>query len=124
MGYQPNPDISLLSIRENKDHLKEVMLNDKSEYESNTNYISLKQQNIHNQAENTAADISYRCISCIDCKDRVNNEHIENISVREEVEQDLIDKSVQLTLETVVQPLNCFSYITQWSSYQIIKTLH
>ena len=96
MGYQANPDISLLSIRENKDHLKDVMLNDESEHESNTNYISLKQQNILNQVENTTADISYRCISCIDCKDCVNNEHIENISIREEVEQDLIDKSVQV----------------------------
>ena len=37
MGYQANPDISLLSIRENKDHLKNVMLNDESEYESITN---------------------------------------------------------------------------------------
>ena len=45
MGYQANPDISLLSIRENKDHLKDVMLNDESEYESNTNYFSLKCSN-------------------------------------------------------------------------------
>ena len=96
MGYQANPDISLLSIRENKDHLKDVMLNDESEYESNTNYFSLKQQNTFNQVENAATEISYRCISCRDCKDCVNNEHIENISIREEVEQDLIDKSVQV----------------------------
>ena len=96
MGYQPNPDISLLSIRENKDHLKDVMLNDESEYESNTNYFSLKQQNIFNLVENAATEISYRCISCRDCKDCLNNEHIENISIREEVEQDLIDKSVQV----------------------------
>ena len=70
------------------------MLNDESEYESNTNYFSLKQQNIFNLVENAATEISYRCISCRDCKDCLNNEHIENISIREEVEQDLIDKSV------------------------------
>ena len=46
MGYQANLDISLLSIRENKDHLKDVMLNDESECESNANYFYLKQQNI------------------------------------------------------------------------------
>ena len=96
MGYQVNPDISLLSIRENKDHLKDIILNDESEYESNTNYFSLKQQNIFNLVENAATEISYRCISCRDCKDCLNNEHIENISIREEVEQDLIDKSVQV----------------------------
>ena len=95
MRYQVNPDISLLSIRENKDHLKDIMLNDESAYESNTNYFSLKQQNIFNLVENAATKISYCCISCRDHKDCLNNEHIENISVREEVEQDLIDKSVQ-----------------------------
>ena len=96
MRYQVNPDISLLSIRENKDHLKDIILNDESEYESNTNYFSLKQQNIFNLVENAATEISCRCISCRDCKDCLNNEHIENISIREEVEQDLIDKSVQV----------------------------
>ena len=83
-------------IRENKDHLKDVMLNDESEYESDINYFSLKQQNIFNQEENAATEISYCCIGCRDCKDCHNNEHIENISIREEVEQDLIDKSVQV----------------------------
>ena len=96
MGYQANPDISLLSIRENKDHLKDVMLNDESEYESNTSYFSLKQQNIFNQVENAATEMSYRCISCRNCKDCLNNEHIENVSIRKEVKQDLIDKSVQV----------------------------
>ena len=96
MGYQVNPDISLLSIRENKDHLKDIILNDESEYESNTNYFSWKQQNIFNLVENAANEISYRCISCRDCKDCLNNEHSENISIREEVDQDLLDKSVQV----------------------------
>ena len=61
------------------DHLKDVMLNDESEYESNTNYFSWKQQDIFNQVENAATEISYRCISCRDYKDCLNNEHIENI---------------------------------------------
>ena len=42
MGYQANSDISLMSITENKDHLKDVMLNEELEYESNTNYFFLK----------------------------------------------------------------------------------
>ena len=95
MGYQANSDIFLLSIRENKYHLKDVLLNDESEYESNTNSFSLKQQNIFNQVENAATKISY-CNNCRDCKDCVNNVQIKNISIREEVEQDLIDKSVQV----------------------------
>ena len=55
----------------------------------------MKQQNIFNQIENAATKISY-CNNCRDCKDCDNNEHIENISIREEVKQDLIDKSVQV----------------------------
>ena len=96
MGYQANPDISLLSIRENKDHLKDVMLNNESEYESNTNCFSWKQQNVFNQVENAATEISFRCISGRDCKDCLNNEHVGNVSIREEVEQGLIDKSVEV----------------------------
>ena len=61
-----------------------------------TNYFSLKQQNVFNQVENAATKISCRCISCRDCKDCLNNEHTENVSIREDVEQDLIDKSVQV----------------------------
>ena len=95
MGYQVNPDISLLSIRGNKDHLKDIILNDESEYESNTNYFSFKQQSMFNLVKNVATKISYCCISCRDCKDCLNNKHIENISIREEVKQDLINKSVQ-----------------------------
>ena len=95
MGYQVNPDISFLSIRENKGHLKDIMLNDESEYESNTT------SNIFDLVENAATEISYCCISCRDCKDCFNNEHIENISIREEVEQDLIDKSVQVNTENL-----------------------
>ena len=72
------------------------MLHDESEYESNTNCFSLKQRNIFDQVENVLTEISYCCIRCRDCKDCLNNEHIENISIREEVEQDLIDKSVQV----------------------------
>ena len=98
MGYQANLDISLLNVRENKDHLKDVMLNHESEYKSNTNYFSLKQQNIFNQVENAATEISYCCISCRDRKDCLNKEHIENISIRE-VKQDLIDKSIQVNTE-------------------------
>ena len=57
-----------------------------------------QQKNIFNQVENAATKISYCCISSRDCKDCVNNEHIENIIIREEVEQDLIDNSVQVNI--------------------------
>ena len=109
MGYQTNLDISFLIIRENKDHLKGIILNDESEYESNTNYFSLKQQNMFTQVENAANEISYCCISCRECRHCLNNEHIENISIKEEVEQDLMDKSVQLNCML----LSCRVYVSE-----------
>ena len=53
------------------------------------------------QVENAATEISYCCISCRDCKDCLNNKHIENISIREEVEQGLINKSVQVNIQNL-----------------------
>ena len=50
---------------------------------------------------------------CRDCKDFINTEHIENISIKEDSEQGLIDKSVHVN---VAQQLNFHLYIIQWSS--------
>ena len=52
-----------------------------------------------NLVENAATEISYRCIRCRDCKDCLNNEHIKKISIRKEVEQDSLDKSVKVNTE-------------------------
>ena len=49
-----------------------------------------------NQVENAATKISYRCISYRNCKDCLSNEHIENINIRGEVEQDSVNKSIQV----------------------------
>ena len=56
------------------------------------------------------AEKSFRCR---DCKDFINTEHTENISIKEDSEQGLIDKSVHVN---VAQQLNFHLYITQWSS--------
>ena len=49
---------------------------------------------IFNMAEEAGSEISYRCVKCRSCKDCKNHDNIETTSIREEIEQDLINKSV------------------------------
>ena len=50
-------------------------------------------------AEDTGTQISYRCVNCRGCKTCKENAQYENVSIREEVEQDLIVRSV--TVDTI-----------------------
>ena len=50
--------------------------------------------------ENAGSEISYRCVSCRKCTDCKNGERIEVISIKEEVEQVVLEKSVKVNLET------------------------
>ena len=43
--------------------------------------------------------VSYRCVKCRGCPDCKNSGNIECISIQEEVEQAVIDKSVTVNLE-------------------------
>ena len=54
---------------------------------------------IFEELENTGTDISYRCIDCRNCKECKYSSRVEEISIVEEVEQDLINKSVTVDLD-------------------------
>lgn len=51
-------------------------------------------------SENAGTDISYRCVDCRNCAECKKGSSIEEISIREEYEQNLIDKSVSVDPET------------------------
>ncbi|XP_066913574.1 uncharacterized protein, partial [Clytia hemisphaerica] len=53
---------------------------------------------IFEQAENAGSEITYRCINCRDCKDCKNNASTESISIREEIEQQIINRSVTIDI--------------------------
>ncbi len=75
MGVQVNPDVSMLSLP----------------------------SNVHKRfdaAETTGSEITYRCINCRDCMDCKNSTHLQEISVKEEVEQSIIDNSIKIDLST------------------------
>ena len=61
-------------------------------------YIPRRLNQFHD-VETAGSHIDYRCIThreCVDCK---NSEHLETISIKEEVEQDLISKSVHIDID-------------------------
>ena len=64
---------------------------DKFQY---TGFTATKRQRQFNELENAGSEIFYRCIDCRNCGKCKNGEQIELISVQEEVEQGIINKSV------------------------------
>ena len=73
-GMQVNPDVKHLSFATN-----------------------LKQ---FESSESTGSEITYRCVACRNCKECKNSEHKQEISIREEVEQSIIDNSLTIDLAT------------------------
>ena len=51
---------------------------------------------IHDQVEEAGTEVSYRCVECRGCSECKTSGRIESISIEEEVEQSLIDRSVQV----------------------------
>ena len=61
--------------------------------------LTLKAQKKFEEAENAASEILYRCVNCRKCQKCRNGERIEYVSLKEEVEQDIINRSVTLDAE-------------------------
>lgn len=76
MGIKVNPDVNLLSAYP-ANHIKQF-----------------------EDAEATGSIITYRCVNCRDCKDCKSSKHLEEVSIKEEVEQHIIDSSVKIDPET------------------------
>ena len=104
MGYKVNPDSKLLGIKVNKDYscnaLLESDIDEEDDISNSSCYSLVRKQKNFEAAENAASDISYRCIDCRDCSKCKNGERIESLSLREEVEQDLINKSVTIDMKS------------------------
>ena len=99
MGYQVNPDAHLLSC--NKQNFGDSVSFDSNEI-FNTSYkskTSLKKSKLFESVENAGSEISYRCVNCRDCVNCKKSQQIECISIQEEVEQNIIDNSVNVDIE-------------------------
>ena len=108
MGFQVNPDNHLLSVKQHNDFdldLSNIALVEKEISPAmdscscqSCHVLTASQQKHFEEVENAASEILYRCINCRSCLKCRNGEQIEYISVKEEVEQDLINKSVAVDI--------------------------
>ena len=100
-GYQVNPDVTFLGF---KNPTLAESFNDQDDTESQDKICHHVPRNLKsfNEAEEAGSEISFRCIKCRDCKECKNHDHIEAMSIKEEVEQDLIERSVDVDLERCV----------------------
>ena len=57
-----------------------------------------KQSKIFEKVESAGTEASYQCVRCRGCKDCKTGERIEFISIQEEVEQDVINRSFKVDL--------------------------
>ena len=57
-----------------------------------------RKEKLFHEVEDAGSEIFYRCMDCRDCKNCLKGDKIELISVKEEIEQDVINKSVKVNL--------------------------
>ena len=104
-GYQLNPDNHLLSSKQPLHFDIDIADNQSIDREQvdisceSCHFLTSSQQKRFEAIENAASEILYRCINCRKCQKCRNGERIEYISMREEIEQDLINNSVTVDLD-------------------------
>jgi hypothetical protein len=102
MGYQVNPDLGHLAVVQSalswKDTIDDESTDEQKQKEHH--YTALRQIQQFEEVEDAGSTIAYRCIDCRGCKSCKNSEQIEVVSIREEIEQELINESVTLNEET------------------------
>ena len=87
-GFIVNPDVSMLGYKDNN--------NIKEEHEDIDNFesYSVRRIKLFTDVEETGSSISYRCKNCRCCKVCKNHDSSEEVSIKEEIEQEIINKSV------------------------------
>ena len=100
-GYQVNPDVTSLQFHNvtipGDIHLKEN-LNDADEKQSKV--MVARKVKLFDVVETAGSEISYRCVRCRDCTTCKSSEHNEVVSIKEEIEQDMIEKSVSVDVKS------------------------
>ena len=97
-GYQVNADISLLGFKESN-QMYDIYNNDPENCTNSSDIHIIKNQKQFNQLEEAGSEITYRCINCCACKTCKDHDQIEMKSIKEEIEQDMINQSVHVDLK-------------------------
>ena len=99
IGYHAEIDVSILGLKSTD--MKADIAEEKHQEnrESRANLSINCEMKQFNRTENTGTEISYRCIKCRSNNPCKNHENLETVSVKEEIEQDLINNSVSVHTE-------------------------
>ena len=105
MGYCVNPD-KLLGVKVEKDFCFDALMETNEDnkrkdgcIQMNRCLLTAREQKYFESVENAASEILYRCIDCRECTKGKNGERIEMLSIKEEVEQDLINRTVKVDVD-------------------------
>ena len=96
-GYAVCLDCDSLSA-ENSLHSHGLALVDEEDDAHNPQVVLLSDGAL-NEADAAGSTIEYRCFGCRGCNNCKKGEYIENVSMRAEAEQDIIDKSVSVDFD-------------------------
>ena len=108
-GFQINPDLPLLHTKVEKDYMHDLMVessekgtcNDEKTDDFKQSLLAIYQK-LFEKVENAGSEISFRSSKCRSCKLCKEHDQSETLSVREEVEQDVINNSVELNIKNRV----------------------
>ncbi|XP_066918053.1 uncharacterized protein [Clytia hemisphaerica] len=105
-GFYIDPDIRLLGSATFSEVRHDLYFTNNPTYQINndesepsTSYIT----NLNEKFESVGTDLNYRCVNCRKCLTCKNHSAEDSISIQEEVEQDLINRSI------TIDPSNCSS---------------
>ena len=105
-GYQVNLNASLSLVKMKKDYMNGFIISEPAENNADQgmiwgagNSLLARKLKIFENVENAGSEISYRCSNCRSCKVCKEHEHNEMMSIKEEIEQDIINSSVKVNRE-------------------------
>ena len=92
----PLTSYTSLSIVGYKNNEFDVSLNEDMHHTTTTVQSRHNRKNLFDVAERAGSEILYRCVDCRNCKACKSHGATENISIKEEVEQNLINNSIKI----------------------------
>ena len=108
-GFQINLDIPLLHAKVKKDYMHDLMVESSEKGTRNDEKtddfkqsLLVRNQKVFEKGENAGSEISFRCSKCSSCKLCKEQNQSKILSVREQVEQDVINNSVKVNIKNKV----------------------
>ena len=108
-GFQVNPDIPLLHTKLEKGYMHDLMVETSEKGTCNDQKtddfkqsLLVRNQNLFQKVENAGSEIFFRCSKCRCSKLCKEHDQSKILSVREEVEQDVINNSVEVNIKNRV----------------------